>query len=88
MAFATSNLVVRNGGSTRIVTGNWSCSAGDTPGTLQIGAGGIVDAQFDPNTTTSPSEIPMVSASSASGLTTLTVYHHQTVSNGRFRVEY
>lgn len=88
MAFATSNVVSRNNGSTRTITGNWSCTAGDTPGTLAIGSGNVISCDFDPASTTSPSEKPLVTASTSAGTTTLTIYHHATVANGKFRVEF
>lgn len=86
MAFATSNLMRSNCGANDAVSGNWSCTAGDTPGTFVIGSGNVVQYDFDPALTTGPSEKPLVTASVASGQTTLTIYHHQTVTNGKFRV--
>lgn len=88
MAFATSNVVARNYGSTRGVTGNWSCSSGDAPGTLDIGSAGVISFDFDPASTTSPQEKPLVTASTTGSITTLTVYHHKTVTNGKFKIEY
>lgn len=88
MAFATSNLVVRCGGNTRLLTGNWSASAGDAPGTIVIGSGNVINAEFDPRLSTGPSEFPAVATSVTNGQTTVTVYHHQTVTNGTFEIEY
>lgn len=88
MAFATSNPVLRSGGSTRIFTGNWSCSAGDAPGTIDIGAANVIAYDFDPASTSSPSEKPLVTASTSGSTTTLTVYHHKAVTTGKFRIEY
>jgi len=88
MAFSTSNLVLRCGGSTRILTGNWSANAGDTPGTIAIGSGNIVNAEFDPRLATGPAEYPSISTSVSGNQTTVTVYHHQTVTNGTFSIEY
>jgi len=88
MAFSTSNLVARNYGSSRGMTGTWSCTAGDAPGTIAIGAANVISYDFDSNTTGSPSEKPLVSQSTSGSTTTLTVYHHQTVTSGRFRIEF
>lgn len=88
MAFSTSNLQARNYGSTRGMTGNWSCTAGDAPGTIAIGAANVISYDFDPATSSGPSEKPLVSASTSGSTTTLTIYHHQTVSNGKFKIEY
>jgi hypothetical protein len=88
MAFATSNLAAHSAGSTRTVTGNWSCTAGDAPGTIVIGSSSVIAYDFDPASTTSPSEKPLVTASTSGNQTTLTVYHHQTVTTGKFRIEY
>jgi hypothetical protein len=88
MAFATSNLVARNLGSIRMLTGNWSANAGDTPGTIAIGAGNIISASFDPRLSSGPSEICPIATSVSNGQTTVTVYHKQTVANGVFKIEY
>ncbi len=88
MAFATSNLVVRCPGSTRVLTGNWTCAAGDAPGTIAIGSGAILSSEFDPRLSLGPSEKPMISTSTTGGVTTVTVYHHATVTAGTFKIEY
>jgi hypothetical protein len=88
MAFSTSNVAVGNNGNRRVLTGNWSCLATDAPGTIVIGSGYVSSFDFDPAVTSGPAEKPLVSASVSSGQTTLTVNHHQTVTNGKFRVEY
>lgn len=88
MAFATTNLVARNQGSFRVLTGNWSATAGDTPGTITMGTGNIIGATFDPRLSTGPSENCPISTSTTSGQTTVTVYHKQTVANGVFKIEF
>lgn len=88
MAFGTSNLAVKNNGTIRALVGNWSCLSGDAPGTIDIGSGYVASYDFDPASTVSPSEKPLVTASVSGGITTLTVYHHKTVTNGKFKIEY
>ena len=88
MAFATSNLVARNTGSYRSVSGNWSCLAGDAPGTIDIGAANVISYDFDPASTSSPQEKPLVTGTTVGNITTLTVYTHKTVTAGKFRIEF
>lgn len=88
MAFATSNLVARNYGNTRVVTGSWSCAAGDSPGTIAVGAANVISYDFDPGLSTGPVEKPFVTSSVSGAITTLTVAHHQTVTAGKFKIEY
>lgn len=88
MAFATTNVVARNGGTVRVMTGNWSATVGDTPGTIVIGAANVINAVFDPRLSTGPSESCAIGTSTSSGQTTVTVYHKQTVANGVFKIEF
>lgn len=88
MAFATSNLALSNGGNKRVLTGNWSGTVGDTAGSLEIGSGYVSSFDFDPGVSTGPAEKPLVTASVSNGVTTLSVHYHQTVTSGKFRVEY
>lgn len=87
MAFSTSNLNRQNLGSCNAVSGTWTGTAGDAAGSLVIGSGNVVAYDFDPGLSSNgPSEKPLVSASVASGQTTLSVYYHQTITAGKFRV--
>ena len=88
MAFATSNLVARSTGSTRTMTGSWSAAVGDSPGTIAIGAANVIAFDFDPGVSTGPTEKPLVTQSVSGAITTLTINHKQTVTAGRFRIEY
>ncbi len=88
MAFSTT--VVRNGveGDFKVIWGTWSGSASDTPGSLVLGAGYIRDAEFLPNLSSGPSERVNVSGLGTSGSGTLTVYNHQDVTSGSFKVSF
>jgi len=89
MAFATSDLKFNVSGSNRVMTGKWTCSAGDTAGTIDIGSANVISAEFDPNLASGgPAEKPLVSRSTSGSTTTLTIYHKQTVTDGKFKIEY
>lgn len=88
MAFATSNVLAGNAGNRRTVTGVWTSSAGDAPGTISIGSANVTSYDFDPNVSSGSSEKPLVSASVSGATTTLSVYHHQTITAGKFRIEF
>ena len=88
MAFATTNVVRRNNGSTNGVTGTWTSTVGDEAGTMTIG-GHVLDAEFIDNASSGPYQqrVP-TSASFSNGTTTLTVYQQGTVTDGKFSVQF
>jgi hypothetical protein len=89
MAFSTSN--VQSGrifGGVNIYCGDWSGTAGDAPGTITLGGGRVYLAEFRNEDTGSPQEYPDSSVSVLNGVITMSVYNHQTVSNGRFFIVY
>ncbi len=88
MAFATTNLSAGVSGNHRTVSGSWSGVVGDAAGSIAIGSANVISYDFDPNLTTGPTEKPICSASTSGNTTTLTVYNHQTVTSGKFRIEF
>jgi phage tail sheath gpL-like len=75
------------GGNLRIYTGTWSAAAGDADGTITVTGGSIRLAQFKNLDGTTPAEqdVP-VTISAASGVVTITVKAHQTVTSGIFTI--
>lgn len=89
MAFSTSN--VQGGkifGGVSTYVGDWSGTVGDAPGTITLGGGRVYLAVFRSEDTAGPQEDPDASATVSAGVITLTVYNHQTVTNGRFFIVY
>ena len=83
MAFATS--VVQNK-HLRATVGKWTALEGDAAGTIAVEGGFVVSATFtsiDSSGNIQP--IPVRWSESVSGnVTTITVYHQETVTDGRF----
>lgn len=87
MAFATANIVRDNYGTTNVVRGTWTGTAGDDVGTYS-GNGYALDAEFDANISTSPGEVIPARVSNSSGTWTVTVPYHVTVTSGTFKIEF
>lgn len=85
MAFATSNVMAENSGSTTIVRGTWTAAVGDAAGTMTIN-GAALGAEFRSNLTTGAQQ-PHIHVSGL-GSSTLTIYHQATVTDGRFWVKF
>ncbi len=89
MAFSTTN--VQTGtlfAGCKMYMGDWSGVAGDAPGTITLAGGRVYLANFTNADTGSPQEDPDSTVSVASGIITMSVYNHQTVTNGRFLIVY
>ena len=88
MAFATANVKsVSLGGALKLTVGDWSGVAGDAPGSVQIGAGKVYQAQFLPDLAAGPAPVDVaVSPSGTAGIVTLTVYNTATVTAGQFSI--
>lgn len=87
MAFATSNIVRESGGSTNIMFGTWTKSAGDADGTV-TGNGYCVEAEFRTNLSTTPGQFVPTRISNSSGTWTVTVPEPRAVTAGEFRIEF
>lgn len=87
MAFATANIVRDNAGSTAIMRGTWTGTAGDTAGSV-TGSGYVLSATFTPNTSTGPGQVIPTRLSNSSGTWTVTVPYQETVTAGTFRIEF
>lgn len=85
MAFASANYVRSNAGSLNVLGGTWTGSAGDTEGTV-TGKGYAINAEFDTNLSTGPSEVLNPRITNSSGTWTVTVPYSQTVTAGTFTV--
>lgn len=89
MAFTTSN--VQSGmvfGGVKIYLGDWSGTVGDAAGTITLSGGRVYLAVFGNQDSTGPQEDPDASVSVSGSTITMTVYNHQTVTNGRFFIVY
>jgi len=88
MSFATNNVKsVSLGGAVKLTVGDWSGVAGDVPGTLQIGAGKVYQANFLTMLASGPAPVDvLVSPSGTAGIVTLTVYNQATVTAGQFSI--
>lgn len=86
MAFATSNLVCENRGSSNELRGNWSCAIGDAAGTVTIN-GIALDADFRQNGSTPGPHQARVQVSGL-GTNTVTIYHLTDVTSGVFWIRY
>lgn len=85
MAFATSNVQKTYFGNLNVTYGDWSGAAGDAAGTIGVEGGRVLLCNFSVQDTRSPgSWIVPVSPSTSGGVTTITVYYHDTVTTGRF----
>lgn len=89
MAFASASL--RNGtcGDLKVYAGTWTGQSGDAAGTVAVGGGTIYSATFQDQDTDGPtgSDFP-VSVSTSGLISTISVYYHQEVVNGRFIIIY
>lgn len=89
MAFATTNVTSGVRGNVKYLSGDWTASVGDTPGTIAIATGNLFSYDFSPGANSGiAQEKPLVTVSFASGISTITINHHNDVSNGTFVVEY
>ena len=86
MAFSATNLRRGVAGDLKITAGNWTGSAGDANGSLNVEGGVIYLAQFAPNDTVSPGQEPLVTFSTSGGITTLSIANRETVTAGTFIV--
>ena len=88
MAFATARVSRGVQGNHRVITGEWTGAVGDANGTFDVEGGTIYACDFLSNITTGPVEKVHAAPTSTSGaVTTITVYNHQTVTAGTFRIE-
>lgn len=87
MAFTTANIARDNAGSTAIMRGTWTGTAGDTAGTV-TGSGYALAANFATNNSTSPGQVIPVRISNSSGTWTVTIPYQETVTAGTFRIEF
>lgn len=89
MAFAVSNTKLTVTGGIRVYSGKWTGAAGDAAGSIDIGSAEVISADFDPNKASGgPTEKPLVSRSVSGSTTTLSVYNKDTVTDGKFKIEY
>ena len=88
MAFEITNPSAGTTGNRRTVTGTWTGAIGDAAGSYDIGSPNVISADFDPNLGTGTPEKPLVSRSVSGNITTLSIYNKQTVTDGKFRVEF
>ena len=86
MAFATANVRRSVFGNLKVTAGDWTANQGDTPGTIGVEGGRVYVAEFSIQDTDSPSEKPLHSVSTSGNVTTVTVYHHDNVTTGRFLI--
>ena len=87
MAFATSNVKKSIFGNMKVLVGNWSGAAGDAPGTVQVEGGQVYLANFDPQTSSGPTQLRVTtSPSGTTGVVTVTVANNATVTSGTFIV--
>lgn len=89
MAFATAN--VRKGafGDLKVMAGDWTGSAGDANGTLNVEGGRVYLAKFDSQDSNNgpEQEVPVfISTNPGTGVITLSVANRQTVTTGRFLI--
>lgn len=89
MAFATSNVLGDTAGTSKVLKGQWSGSAGDAPGTIAVAGGQVYKADFEDMDSTGPTTYVAPTSFSTSGyITTITVYNNANVTTGRFKIEY
>lgn len=89
MAFSTTNVQTATlAGGIKFYAGDWSGTVGDAPGTITLAGGRVYSHSFRNADTGSPGEEPDATETIAAGIITLTVYNHQTITNGRFLIIY
>jgi hypothetical protein len=88
MAFATSNVALGSNGDAWALRGTWSGNSEDASGTVTV-RGIVYSALFQNQDATSQEDRPTpvdVSYSGTTGLSTITVHNHATVTTGRFNI--
>lgn len=87
MAFATSNVQKTVFGNMNVTRGDWSGSVGDDKGTVTVEGGRVYLANFSNQDTDSPTDGGLPTSTTVSGgLSTVSVYYHETVTTGRFLI--
>jgi len=88
MAFATSNVKKEYFGGLKVTFGDWSAASGDAAGTIGVEGGRVYLASFTSyDSTGALQEVPArVSVSTSGAVTTVTVYHLEDVTTGRFLI--
>lgn len=88
MAFATSNVNRSVFGDLKVTYGEWTASEGDAAGTIGVEGGQVYLANFISQDSSGNIQIApcRVSVSGTSGVVTITVYHQETVTTGRFLI--
>jgi hypothetical protein len=89
MAFATSNVRKSAFGDLKVTAGDWTGSAGDSNGTLNVEGGRVYLARFDSQDSTNgpEQEIPVfISTNAGTGVITLSIANRATVATGRFLI--
>lgn len=85
MAFATSNVRKENAGSMKVTVGDWSAGVGDAAGTIGVEGGWVIPLFFSFDTSGALQDVPTrVSPSTTGNVTTVTVYHIEDVTTGKF----
>ena len=90
MAFATSQIQLGSTGDGWVLRGSWTGSEGDASGTVSVG-GLVSQVSFQNHDATSNEDRPTpcdISRDSTTGISTITVHNHSTVSVGRFAIHY
>ncbi len=92
MPFATSNVKPFSAGNFKVLAGDWTGVAGDSPGDVKVGGGRVYFAFFYDGSGVTPVSVPFpfyVTAPSGTTTTsTVTVNYTKTVNNGRFVIFY
>lgn len=87
MAFATSNVRVESLGHSWLTTGTWTGAVGDAAGTLTVPGQQVLSGKFDTNLSSGGPTAPVAwSFSASNGVSTVSVYYHQTVTDGKFAI--
>ncbi len=87
MSFSATNVKSTIFGDLKVTCGDWTGSAGDAAGTVNVEGGRVYLAEFCIQDTDSPTQgkIP-VSVSVTGPVATVTCYYHETVTTGRFLI--
>lgn len=87
MAFADSLKRTESLGSSWLTTGKWTGTVGDAAGTITVPGQQVLSAQFDTNLSSGGPTGPVAwSYTASNGISTVSVYHHQTVTDGRYAI--
>ena len=85
MAFATSNVQTDYTGRLQITYGDFTCLAGDPPGTITVKGGRVLLCKFQDQDPGTPQQTVFLFSTTQSGATTtITVYCNEPVVTGRF----